>query len=134
MAVKNVRLINDLWTSARNFKKDTDDDDLLFHIVKEMDSAKRSKMISDFDYGLLDCYLTDSRKSKFYRMAKLDLFNLTAQANKCHIQAKNNKLDDMSEYYDNVYTGLYRIIRKRRLTDEYDIYFFTSATIAHRKD
>lgn len=134
MVVKNVSLINDLWTSAQRLKKDTDDNDLLF-LVKEMDSAKRSKMISDFDYEILDCYLTeDCRKSKFYRMAKLDLFKLTAQANKCHIQAKNNKLDDMSEYYDNVYTALYRVIRKRRLTDEYDIYFFTSATIAHRKD
>lgn len=121
MVVKNVSLINDLWTSAQRLKKDTDDNDLLF-LVKEMDSAKRSKMISDFDYEILDCYLTDSRKSKFYRMPKLDLFKLTAQAN--HLQAKNNNSDDMAEYYDNICTALYRIIRKRRLTDEYDIYFF----------
>ena len=126
MAVKNVSLINDLWTTAQRFKKDTDDDDLLFHIIKEMDLAKRSKMISDFDYEILDCYLTDSRKSKFYRMPKLDLFKLVAQANKCHIQAKNNKLDDLAAYYDNVSLALNRVIRKRRLTDEYDVYFLTN--------
>lgn len=125
MSRQDVRTINELWQTSKCTRNNFDED-MLLDTLQRVRTARSNNMISDFDYEILDCYLTDSRKSKFYRMPKLDLFKLAAQSNKCHIQERNKKLDDMSEYYDNVCTALYRIIRKRRLTDEYDVYFLTN--------
>lgn len=133
MAVKNVRLINDLWTSTKECTRNNFDEDILLDTLSRVRTLKANQEISDFDSDLLECYLLVECVKRFRMISDLDLFKLALQTIDNSISARQNGLIELQEYHDNIYYGLYDLICNKGLSKRFDIYIL-SATIAHRED
>ena len=131
--IKNVSLINDLWTSTKECTRNNFDEDILLDTLSRVRTLKANQEISDFDASMLETYLLIDCSSRFYKMSDLDLFTAAVEAIDKQAAARKNKFDDLATYFDNIHHALYDIIINKGLSKRFDVYIL-SATIAQRKD